>query len=245
MRHANSGQICVLDGGRLGRSYLLRGLAVAALVLMGTMTAEAGGPRWVSGPPYFNNWRVMISWYTNQPMYFTDAGDLSASVSHSAADAMVANAAAVWNVPTASLVLAKGGSLSEHISGANVYAGANGPVFPADVQTTNYAAKQIAVIYDTDGSITDMLLGSGASDPSGCLQAGVTESVDWITPEARIQHALLILNGRCTGPEPEKQLQMQYQMVRAFGRILGLGWAQTNDNVFTGSPAPTHAQALN
>lgn len=245
MRHANSAQICVLDGGRLGRSYLLRGLAVAALALMGTMTAEAGGPRWVSGPPYFSNWRVMISWYTNQPMYFTDAGDLSASVSHAAADAMVANAAAVWNVPTASLVLAKGGSLSEHISGANVYAGANGPVFPADVQTTNYAAKQIAVIYDTDGSITDMLLGSGASDPSGCLQAGVTESVDWITPEARIQHALLILNGRCTGPEPEKQLQMQYQMVRAFGRILGLGWSQTNDNVFTGSPAPTHAQALN
>ncbi len=101
------------------------------------------------------------------------------------------------------------------------------------------------MIYDSDGSVTDMLLGSGASDPTGCLQSGVTESVDGITPQAQIQHAILILNGRCTGPQPEKQLQMQYQLERAFGRILGLGWSQTNDNVFTGSPAPTHDQALN
>src|ERR1700738_3639656 len=40
------------------------------------------------------------------------------------------------------------------------------------------------------------------------------------------------------------QFQMRYQLVRAFGRVLGLGWSQTNDNVFTGSPAPTYQQAL-
>ncbi len=226
--------------------FSLRNLAAAAILLLsGTVSAVAGGPRWVSGPPFFTNTRVMISWYTNQPLYFTDRGDLSPSVNHAAADAMVARAAAVWNVPTASLVLARGGSLDEHLSSANVYATANGLVLPADVQTSNYAAKQIAIVYDSDGSVTNMLLGSGASDPSGCLQTGVTESVDSITPEARIQHALLILNGRCTGPAPEKQLQMQYQLMRAFGRVLGLGWSQTNDNVFTGSPAPTHTQALN
>ena len=82
-----------------------------------------------------------------------------------------------------------------------------------------------------------MLLGSGASDPSGCRQNAVTESVDSIVPAGYIQHALLILNGRCTGPAPEQQLQMQYQLMRAFGRILGLGWSQVNDNVFTGSSA--------
>ena len=38
---------------------------------------------------------------------------------------------------------------------------------------------------------------------------------------------------------------MQYQVMRAFGRILGLGWSQTNDNVFTGSPAATPQQAAN
>ena len=47
----------------------------------------------------------------------------------------------------------------------------------------NYLAKQIAVIYDQDGSVTDLLLGSGASDPSGCRQSAVTESVDSIVAE--------------------------------------------------------------
>lgn len=227
------------------RVSALRVLVILALLLGGATSASASGPRWVSGPPYFTTGWTMISWYTNQPAYFTDPGDLSPSVNHAAADAMVAQAATVWNIPTASLVLSQGGSLAEHISGANVFAGPNGPIFPADVQASNYAAKQIAVIYDTDGSVTDLLLGDGASDPAGCLQSGVTESVDSITPGAKIQHALLILNGRCTGPAPEKQLQMQYQLMRAFGRILGLGWSQTNDNVFTGSPTPTHNQAMN
>lgn len=234
-----------LATSRAPQSAVLYAFTIAVLLLAGATTASAGGPRWISGPPYFYAWRVMVSWYTNQPQYFTDAGDLSSSVDHATADAMVAKAAAVWNIPTAALVLAQGGTLGEHVSSANVYATANGLVFPADVQPANYAAKQIAVVYDTDGSITDMLLGSGASDPSGCLQSGVTESVDSITHTSQIQHAILVLNGRCTGPEPEKQLQMQYQLERAFGRILGLGWSQVNDNVFTGSPAPTHTQALN
>src|SRR6185369_10684458 len=100
------------------------------------------------------------------------------------------------------------------------------------------------VLYDSDGSITDLLLGSGASNPSSCLQNAVTESVDLLTHWGDIQHAILVLNGRCTGPAPEQQLQLQYQVMRAFGRILGLGWSQTNDNVFTGNPRPTYQQAL-
>ena len=72
----------------------------------------------------------------------------------------------------------------------------------------------------------------------------MTESVDSIAQTGFIQHALLVVNGRCTGIEPEKQLQLQYQMERAFGRILGLAWSQTNDNVFTGTPTPTYNQAL-
>jgi len=180
-----------------------------------------------------------------QPLYFTDPGDLSTNVNHAAAEAMVAAAAGVWNVPTASLVLARGGALDEHVSEANAFASGAGVIFPADVQSSNYLAKQIAVIYDTDGSVTDLLLGNGASDPSGCRQNGVTESVDSLVPAGFIEHAVLVLNGRCTGPDPAMQMQMQYQLMRAFGRVLGLGWSQTNDNVFTGSPAPTYNQALN
>lgn len=223
-------------------------VAMVQVVVMSLVcaTAQAAGPRWMSGPPYFWPTGFAVAWYTNQPTYFTDPGDLSASVNHAAADAIVANAAAVWNVPTASLVLAKGGSLDEHVTGAAIsVAGTGVPVMPADVQSTNWQAKNIAVIYDTDGSVIDALLGAGGSDPSGCLQNGVVESVDSFGVHSTIQHALLILNGRCTGAQPEKQLQLQYQLVRAFGRVLGLGWSQTNDNVFTSQPVPTKNDAAN
>lgn len=220
--------------------------AVWGAVLLACAAAHAAGPRWVSGPPYFYPSGFAIAWYTNHPQYFTDPGDLSASVTHAAADAMVARAAAVWNVPTASLVLAQGGSLDEHVTGAEIaVVGSTAPVLPADVRSANWQAKNIAVIYDTDGSVIDALLGAGGSDPSGCLQTGVVESVDSFGVHSTIQHALLVLNGRCTGPEPEKQLQMQYQLERAFGRVLGLGWSQTNDNVFTSTPIPTKNDAAN
>lgn len=220
-------------------------IATCCLWLTVAATAFAGGPRWVTGPPYFSTSGNPVVWYTNQLLYFTDPGGLSIYVDHAAADAIVAAAANTWNVPTASLTLAYGGKLDEHVSASNVYPDAQGLVFPSDVQSSNYQAKPIAVIFDSDGSITDLLLGSGASDPSSCRQNAVTESADSIVPAGYIQHALLILNGRCTGPAPEQQLQMQYQLMRAFGRILGLGWSQVNDNVFTGSPAPTYYQALN
>jgi hypothetical protein len=224
---------------------LVWALALAiALVLLFGLSAHASGPRWVTGPPYFTGaGGNPVSWYTWQPMYFTDPGELSASVDHAAADAMVAAAAGVWNVPTAGLTIAKGGALSEHVSGANAYLTGNGPVFPADVQAANYAVVQIAVIYDSDGSVTEMLLGDGASSPTECRENGVTESVDAITPAGAIQHAIVVLNGRCTGPALEQQLQLQYQLERAFGRVLGIGWSQTNDNVFTQTPQPTAAQA--
>jgi hypothetical protein len=206
--------------------------------------ARASGPRWVTGPPYFTATSgIPVIWYTTQPRYFTDPGDLSASVNNAAANALVAAAAGAWNVPTSAMVVAYGGSLAEHVSGANSYLTDTGPVFPADVRSSNYASIQIAVIYDSDGSVTDMLLGGGASDPAECLQNGVTESVDSIVPAGLIQHAILVLNGRCTGPAPEQQLQLQYQLERSFGRVLGLGWSQTNDNVFTRTPQPTAAQA--
>jgi len=222
-----------------------------ALAAIGSSNASAAGPRWVmpptfsGSPPFYSQPGNLVIWYSDQPSYYTDPGELSASVSHAAADAMVAAAAGVWNISISRIVLQQGGTLDEQVSGANVYAGPDGLVFPADVQSSNYAAKQIAVIYDRDGSVTDLLLGGGASTPSGCLQNAVTESVDSITAAGQIQHAVLILNGRCTGAAPEQQLQMQYQLERAFGRILGLGWSQLNDNVFTGTPQPTLVQAQN
>jgi IPT/TIG domain len=224
--------------------WLRRGFFVVAWWFFAGAAVRAGGPRWVTGPPYFTTAGMPVVWYTNTPLYFTDPGNLSASVTHVAADALVAAAAGVWNVPTANLVLAQGGTLAEHVSGANTFLGPSGVIFPADVASSNYQTVQIAVIYDSDGSVTDLLLGNGASDPTSCLQNGVTESVDSIVPAGYIEHAVLVLNGRCTGSDPAQQTQLQYQLMRAFGRVLGLGWSQTNDNVFTGSPQATFNQAM-
>jgi hypothetical protein len=88
-----------------GRCTLRNALMASLLLASGVGQLWAGGPRWVTGPPFFTSAGVPVVWYTNQPMYFTDPGDLSATVNHAAADAMVAAAAGVWNVPTASLVL--------------------------------------------------------------------------------------------------------------------------------------------
>ena len=222
---------------------LARTLTHAAFFLA-SASALASGPRWVTGDPYFYPTGRMMVWYTDTPRYFTDPGDLSPYVNHAQADAIVAAAAAVWTIPTARLILSYGGPLDEHVTSANVYASSTGIVFPTDIQSSKYLNKQIAVLYDSDGSITDLLLGSGASSPSSCRQNAVTDSVDLFTHWGDIQHAILVLNGRCTGPAPEQQLQLQYQLMRAFGRILGLGWSQTNDNVFTGNPRPTYQQAL-
>ena len=220
-------------------------LALGGMALLAGLEAHAAGPRWVTGQPYF--WWTAgtpIVWYTNTPKIYTDPGDLSAYVTHAQADAIVDAAANVWNVPISLIELKRGGTLDEDVNSANVYVASTGVVFPTDVQAANYAAKQIAVIYDRDGSVTDMLLGAGASVPAGCRQNGVTESVDSFDPSGKILHAVIVLNGRCTGPAPEAQLQMQYQLMRAFGRVLGLAWSQVNDNVFIGAPQPTYAQMM-
>ena len=206
----------------------------------------ASGPRFVTGPPFFTGPAALaIGWRQTNLMYFTDAGDLSGSVNHAAADAMVAAAAAVWTVPVAKITLGQGGGLAEDVSGQNVYLDSTGMVWPRDVMAGNAAAVPIAVIYDADGAVTDTLLGAGASDPAGCRQNSVTESVDGFDPAGYILHAVIILNGRCTEAAPELQLEMRYKLERAFGRVLGLAWSQTNDNVFTGVPQPTYNQALN
>jgi hypothetical protein len=215
--------------------------------------AWAGGPRFITGTSGYTTAGVPMAWYTGQPMYFTDPGELSSTVSHAQADAMVAAAAAVWNIPAANVTLAQGGVLAEHVvaDGSDPNASFNGTdvVWPADVMATNFQTVQIPVIYDTDGSVIDLLLGSGASTPSqlGCLQNGVIESVDQFGSSGTIQHAVIVLNGLCVGSNAQQLMQMQYQLTRVFGRVLGLAWSQLNDDVFASAasgPAPAAEVAL-
>ncbi|MEK6398404.1 MAG: IPT/TIG domain-containing protein, partial [Terriglobus sp.] len=215
----------------------------ALLLLLWSAALHAGNPRFVAGTQWTNAGKPM-GWYRNDVQYFVDAGALSTAVNHAAAVAMVDAAAAVWNLNGLPLRLTNGGGLAEDVNADTVYIGTSGLVWPQDVASANYAAKQIAVVLDADGSVTDALLGAGASDASNCRTNAVTESVDLFVQPGKIAHAVIVVNGRCSGSAAEQQLQLKYQLMRVFGRVLGLGWSQVNDNVFIGSPAPTYLQQM-
>ncbi|MDE1163003.1 MAG: IPT/TIG domain-containing protein [Acidobacteriaceae bacterium] len=223
-------------------SRFLRLLA-AILLVMVVVPALAGGPRFVTGAQYANPGQPM-AFRTNNVLYFTDPAVLNSSVTHAQADAVVAAAAAVWTVPVASLTLSQGGTLSEHVSSGNTYFDGTAVVFPADVQASNYLGKPIAIVYDSDGSVTDLLLGSGASSLSSCRQNEVLESVDGFGAAGTIDHALIVVNGKCVTSSTDSLKQLQYLVMRAFGRVLGLGWSQTNDNVFTAASTPNARQVV-
>jgi len=228
------------------RARSLRVVSVLLAAAFFPCPMHAGGPRFITGTNLSGVGAGQpMAFYTPQLAYSTDAGDLAANVSHAQADALVAAAAAVWNVPYTSLTLAQGGMLAEHVSSGNAYFNGTAMVFPADASASNYLTVPIAIVYDTDGSVTDQLLGSGASSPSSCRQNGVTSTDDSFSQTGQILHAVMILNGRCVGSTPQQITQMQYQVMRAFGRVLGLAWAQVDDNVFTGSPAPTITDMTN
>jgi hypothetical protein len=224
----------------------MRAKALVSLLSLFSLSVPAvcGGPRFIASTSAANAGAIMAFRIPN-PQYFTDPGDLTSGVTHAQADAAIAAAAAVWTVPTSTLSLTQGGALQEHVSAANTYFDGTNVVFPSDAQASNYLAMPIAIIYDRDGSITDLLKGGGASDPLSCRQNAVTESVDGFGSDATIQHALMVINGKCFGPSHDQMMQLQYDVMRAFGRIVGLGWSQVNDNVFTGSPTPTAAQMAN
>ena len=225
-----------------GGGCWLRVLRLVLLLLLGlgAHRAQAGGPRFYSGQGWGVAPGTPVGWGGTVLRYFTDPGSLSAGVSHAQADAMVAAAAAVWAVPTSSIAYAQGGVLAEHVDTSNTYFNGTQLVFPADVQTANEPNVPVAVIYDATGELIDLLLGEGASEPDGCGQNAVVGDVDDIhTNDGQIHHAVLLLNGRCVGTAAEQLTQMQYQLARAFGRVLGLSWSQTNDNVFTAQTTVT------
>jgi hypothetical protein len=206
---------------------------LALLIVFAVDIAHAGGPHWVAGSSYFTSSvkGQPIVWANGQVTYYTDLGNLSSQVSQTQANAMVANAAAVWNsVNTAAVSIQAGGSLAEDVNGANVTAGANGVTLPADIQptATNIA---VAVIYDADGSVINAIYGAGASSPLVCQNDGVIVSVDNLAVTGNIVHALVLVNGLCA-TTASQTATLQYQLIRAFGRILGLDWSQTNEEMF-------------
>ncbi len=223
------------------RSFLLRLAVALGIILCGALISRAGGPKCVAGTSYFDATTAgqALVWSQGLVTYYTDQGDLSLVLPNALANTLVSNAFSQWtSVPTAALAGANGGQLAEDVSGTNVFVNADGTIsIPTDVQPTA-TGTPVGVIYDSDGSVTNALMGSGAGDPSQCFSNAAFGGNDNYGSLATYQHALLVINGRCV--QQTSQLpDVEYRLVRVIGEVLGVGWSQLNPNVLTGSPAPT------
>jgi hypothetical protein len=223
------------------RAFLSRLAIALAIIFCFALLARAGGPKYVAGTTYF------VSTVTGQPLiwgqgqvtYYTDQGDLSPALLNADANAFVANAFSLWTaVPTAALAVSAGGQLAEDVSGSNVTRNSDGTLtMPADIQPTA-TTTPVGIVYDSDGSVTDALLGSGAGDASQCFYNAAFGGVDNFDTDADFLHALVVINGQCA--QQSSQLpDVEYHLLRVLGGVLGLGWSQLNLNVITGNPPAT------
>jgi len=200
------------------------------MLLLALAPAFAGGPKYVAGVSYFNP-AVLgqpVHWPNGQVSYYVDQGALSSTVTNQQATSMVDAAAAMWSgVPTAGVTLSNMGPLNEDVNGTNIAVNANGQIAaPADVapSATGYP---LGVIYDADGSVINAIFGAATSTPDSCQNNGVFVWMDNLNTDATIAHAIIILNGLCATTLPMLTM-MTYEVERAFGRVLGLDYAQVN-----------------
>ena len=197
--------------------------------------AHAGGPKYVAGARYFNssaNGRP-IRWASGQVNYFVDQGPLSLSVTNQQAVALVDTAAALWSaVPTAGVTLTDMGPLNEDVNGTDIAVARSEITAPRDV-TPSAAGYPVGVIFDEDGSVIDALFGAGTSEPLHCQQNSVFAWLDNITANATIAHGVIVLNGLCATNQ-NLLAMMSFELERAFGRILGLDFAQVNPGAAAG-----------
>lgn len=222
---------------------LLYTLLAIFLMLLLPQMGSAGGPRYIAGVNYFDAGTKgnPLTWAQGSISYYTDQGDLSPLLVHAAADLFVADAFSDWtSILTAAVATTLAGQLGEDVNGTNVIANGNGTfTMPSDILPTA-VNKPVAIVYDSDGAVTSALLGSGAGNTLYCFTNSVFGRADSLSTNARLLHALVIVNGNCA--QTSSQLpDLKYRMVRTFGRVLGLDWSQVNLNVITRNPLPTAA----
>jgi hypothetical protein len=209
--------------------------AVLLALLLAPVAGWAGGPKYIAGTSYFDSAVVgtPVHWSGGVVNYYVDRGDLSGTLDHATATAMVDAAAALWSaVATAGVTLTDQGALNENVTGANVQVNSAGYFSsPSDI-TPSATSYPLAIIYDYDGAVIDAVYGSDASAPGSCQNNSVYVWLDNINTDATIAHAVMILNGRCTATAGQRQM-MSYELERAFGRVLGLDYSQVNPTALT------------
>lgn len=214
-----------------------------AFALLSPTVAHAGGPRWYGGSSYFAPAvkGQPIVWSNGKVVYYTDQGSLSSALTQAQANSMVATAAAVWSgVATAAVSITRGGALGEDVNGTNVINGASGITEPADIQPSS--TLPVAVVYDADGSVINAIYGQGASANNACQENAVMVSVDNLSTAGNITHAVMLVNGLCAITTTQIA-NLQYQLIRGFGRVLGLDWSSTNEEIFASNQIPAEALA--
>ncbi len=218
---------------------LFRYIVLLALLVTGT-AALAGGPSKVAGITGFDPdvKGQPLTWAEGTVRYYTDQGGLGPVLSSADADALVADAFSRWtSVPTAAIAATRAGQLAEDVSGANVTRSSSGIALPPDIQPTA-TDKPVAIVYDSDGQVTDALLGVGSS--YDWLNSAAYGGSDNFSSVAHFTHALVVLTGVCV-PTVDQVSDLKYRLVRTLGSVLGLGWSQVNVNVWSGVPLPTAA----
>ena len=231
-----------MDGGMVGarpEPWMGRMAALMlALLVVGAEAAYGGGPRWVAGSSYFaaSVEGQPVVWSGGQVVYYTDLNALSSIETTAKANALVATAAAVWSsVNTAGVSILHGGNLAENVDS---YLAANNSALPSDIlpSATN---KPVAVVYDETGAVINAIYGAGASSAQACENNGVIATVDNFAASGNLAHALILVNGLCATTTAQLT-NIQYQLVRAFGRVLGLDYSQTNEEMFAANQITTN-----
>src|ERR1035441_3863717 len=215
-------------------------LAITALLLT-SIFSYAGGPAFVAGSGYNPGIQGQpLIWANGSVQYFTDQGILSPILNGPQAHAFVATAFASWTTtPGVALTATQAGHLAEDVNGNNIQANEGVVTAPADI-TSAATTTPIGIVYDSDGTVTDALLGDGAGDAADCFTNAVYGGPDNFSATGNIVHSLLVINGVCAATSAQLP-DVQYRLVRAVGRTLGLGWSQPNLNVVTQKPPPTQA----
>ncbi len=219
-----------------------RMLVIAAFVIWGAVASRAGGPAFVAGSGYAPGVEGQaLVWANGSVQYFTDQGNLSPILTGAQADTLVATAFSTWtSIAGVRLTSSQGGHLAEDVNGSNIAVDSSGTITaPADI-TSSATGTPVGVVYDSDGTVTNALLGQGAGGLADCFTNAVYGEPDNFSTGGNITHALVVINGVCAATSA-KLPDVQYRLVRVLGRILGLGWSQANVNVLTRVPVPTSA----
>jgi hypothetical protein len=182
-------------------SFVVGALAFAAAAL-----AHAGGPLNScngAGLKYQGAGSVTLNY---------DGGGTLGSRTKAQADAIVTAAAAMWtNVGTASITLGRGPDLPEDVTLANYTTYYN-----------NFSDNLSPVIYDTDGSIVDDLL--GANQKNGIL--GFAGSVFFGAPTCRYVEGRAVINGFL----PVDDTTMTNVIAHELGHLIGLDHSQLDSS---------------